>query len=287
MRFSIAGTFASLSLIAAAAACGSTEGDVDVGADGADSGGTTGTDAPGADLASDLDGDLGTDSSTGANGSDLGVDGAGTGGTSLGGAGPVCEAAESAAETTPVFLGFAFDVSGSMGKLDRPNWWHDPVAKWTPVVTATAAFFESPSSAGLQASLALFPAAEDSCDDGTYEEPTVPMTELPSTAFAAEFSSYEEEVGTPLAGGDWRGGTPTYAATRGVSQYLASLREETPDGKFAIVLVTDGLPQSCSEGLPEVVTLVEDLAADGIATYVIGIENPTTPPADLPDGWAD
>lgn len=284
MRISLTGTLGSLSLVLTAIACGSSDGGADTGGDAAGSGGTTGTGGGSSDL--DLGSDLGTDSSTDL-GSDLGVDGMGTGGNSVGGAGPVCDEASSAAEAAPVFLGFAFDVSGSMGKLDSPNWWHDPVAKWTPIVEATSAFFESPTSAGLQASMALFPAEDDDCDGPTYEEPTVAMTELPSTAFAAEFSAYEAEVGTPLAGGDWRGGTPTYAATLGVSQYLLALREETPEGKYAIVLVTDGLPQGCDEGLSEVVAVVEDLAADGIATYVIGIENPTTPPAELPEDWDD
>ena len=51
-----------------------------------------------------------------------------------------CTAEFAAAELRPVHLAFAFDVSGSMGKLDEP--YHDPALKWRPVVAATRAFFE-------------------------------------------------------------------------------------------------------------------------------------------------
>jgi len=288
MHLSVSWVLGSCSLVVLAAACGSNgdggPSDADLSGSGSasSSGGGNGTGASSSDLATDLGTDLAADG-----GADLGVDGSATGGNSVGGAGPVCEQVSSAAETAPVFLGFAFDVSGSMGKLDSPNWWHDPASKWTPVVAATSAFFESASSTGLEASMALFPAEDASCDSETYVEPTVPMTGLPSTAFSEQFQAYEAEVGSPLAGGDWRGGTPTYAAALGVSEYLASLREGTPNGRFALVLVTDGLPQGCDEELEDVVTAVEDFAADGIPTYVIGIENPTTAPASLPDDWDD
>jgi len=186
-----------------------------------------------------------------------------------------------------VYLAFAFDVSGSMGKLDRPNWWHDPEAKWKPVVSATRAFFESTGLKRLNASMALFPAEDDDCDVDTYQEPTVGMTELPSPAFGEALAAYEDEVGEPLAGGDWRGGTPTFAALSGTARSLDELREAEPDAAFAVVLVTDGLPQGCSEELDEAVERAEELAAEGLRTYVIGIQNPTLPPSELPQDWSD
>jgi hypothetical protein len=64
--------------------------------------------------------------------------------------------AETALE--PVHLAFAFDVSGSMGKLDFP--YHDPKLKWEPVVAATKGFFTDKASANLFASLVFSPIDE-------------------------------------------------------------------------------------------------------------------------------
>lgn len=267
-------------VLALAAACSTAPSGGDAAADAAASGGLGST--TGGNSGFDLGSDGPTDGPT-----DLSVDGSASGGGSLGGAGAVCEEASSAAEPTPVFLGFAFDVSGSMGKLDSPNWWHDPAAKWAPVALAISAFFENPASAGLQASMALFPADDDGCDSSSYLTPNVPMTGLPAATFAAELAAYEAEVGSPLAGGDWRGGTPTHAAIRGVADYLESIRASSPSAEFALVLVTDGLPQGCDEDLADIIDLVGELSAAGIDTYVIGIENPTVPPSDLPEGWDD
>jgi len=265
----------------AAGACGSGRG-ADAGANAQATGGAGGGAGTGGGF-----GQGSGDQGSGDQGSDLSVDGEAASGGSGGGAGPVCERAASAAEPSSVLLGFAFDVSGSMGKLDEPNWWHDPAAKWTPVALATSAFFENPASAGLQAAMTFFPAEEDDCESSSYLTPTVPMTGLPGASFAAEFAAYEAEVGAPLAGGDWRGGTPTYAALLGVSEYLGSVRGDEPEGTLAIVLVTDGLPQGCDEDIDDVVSLAEELAAAGTSTYVIGIENPTAPPPELPPDWDD
>lgn len=236
----------------------------------------------------DGDGDSGTTLDITSGDGDGDGDGEGDGDGGAGGGGPVCETASAAAQLPPVYLAFAFDVSGSMGQLDQPRWWHDPETKWEPVVEATTAFFTDSTSQGISASMALFPAEEDHCEAENYEDPEVDMTALPSDAFSAAFSEYEQEVGDPLAGGDWRGGTPTEAALTGVGAYLDSLRQDTvEEAEFAVVLVTDGLPQGCEGDIAGALASAEDLYADGLPTYVIGIENPTTPPGELPDGWDD
>lgn len=238
------------------------------------------------DDSNDDSSDSGTDSLDG-----LGLGGNGSGGTGdgSGGNGPVCETASSEAELKPIFLAFAFDVSGSMGKLDRPNWWHDPDLKWTPIVQATTAFFEAEDSSGISASMTLFPAASSKCSASTYEDPDVAMTTLPSGDFGDALGDYEDEVdaGGELAGGDWRGDTPTLQAVTGTSVYLDSFRAVNPDAKFAIVLVTDGVPAGCSQDIDDVIDEVEGLAADDLITYVIGVENPTEAPDALPSGWSD
>lgn len=180
-----------------------------------------------------------------------------------------CSADFAATELRPVRLAFAFDVSGSMGKQDEP--WHDPELKWRPVVAATRAFFEDPASTGVSASLSFFPAEDDKCDAATYAEPDVPMTELPSEAFGDAIAAID-----PDNGADWRGGTPTLAVVQGNTEYLLAQIEATKDAAHALVLVTDGYPQSCSDAedsISAVEAAIEEAAAQ-FPTYVIGVRNP-------------
>jgi len=187
------------------------------------------------------------------------------GGSDSGSAG-ACAAQTADAERKPVYLAFAFDVSGSMGKLDYA--WHDPALKWQPVVAATQAFFGDPSSVGISASLTFFPGERSLCDAETYEEPDVPMTMLPSQAFADAITAV-----TPQSSDDWRGGTPTLAVVSGVMSQLETVVAANPGATVALVLVTDGFPQGCDEND---IALVEAAVAGhpGITTYVIGVENP-------------
>lgn len=256
---------------------------MDAGTADSDSEGGAGSDVgtdQGTDFGTDLGSDLGGETGQGA--------GSGTGGA--GGDGPVCETESSETALVPVYLTVAFDVSGSMGLHVAPEWWYDPELKWTPVAQAMRAFFEDPAAEGISASMGLFPGLvqDDRCDVATYEDPDVPMTALPSTAFDAVLDAYEAEVGDPLAGGDWRGSTPTLAAVQGMSASLEDLRAEQPDAEFALILVTDGLPTGCPDAdLNAVADAISDLFAEGVPTYVIGIQNPTEPPASLPSGWTD
>ncbi len=231
--------------------------------------------------ANDADGDA-DDSALDGSFGDLGDSASAGGGASdSDSGGPVCETASSEAVLQPIFLAFAFDVSGSMGKLDKPFWWHDPAKKWDPVVAATTEFFQDVDSAGISASMALFPAAGGSgarCDSQTYEDPDVPMTGLPSSEFAETLASYRED--------DWRGGTPTLAVVEGTLAFLEPMREQNPGAKFALVLVTDGVPADCDD---DSIAAVADAVAgvEGeIATYVIGVQNAEMPPAEPPwDNW--
>lgn len=177
--------------------------------------------------------------------------------------------AETRAEATlrRVHLAFLFDVSGSMGALDHP--WHDPALKWEPVVAGTTAFFADPASAGLDASLTFFPSASDRCDAGQYDEPDVPFTELPSPALAAAI----DEIGAASAD-DWRGGTPTLAVVTGTLARLMPLAATELDSTYAIVMVSDGYPQSCDDNSIESVAAAVSEVAATIPTYVIGVRNP-------------
>jgi hypothetical protein len=200
----------------------------------------------------------------------------GTGAVEPGGA---CQAVTAGAMVQPVFLVFAFDVSGSMGKGDAE--WHDQSLKWDPIVAATKSFFSDATSQGLSASLKFFPVAggdDLSCSAVTYATPDVPMTPLPSAAFAAAL-----DANTPQTEDDWIGGTPTAFAIRGTQEYIAAQRAAAP-GRYVTVLVTDGYPQGCGGDADEIATVAEDVASalsNGVETYVIGVANP--PVNDAPD----
>lgn len=189
-------------------------------------------------------------------------------------AGAVTCAKQSArASRQPVYLEFAFDVSGSMGKGDKP--WHDRKLKWDPVVSATRAFFEDANSEGFSAALTFFPAdgGEDArCEKESYVTPDVPMQPLPSKQFGEALDAMGKE--------EWRGGTPTLFVVQGVLEQIDASQKQNP-GRYALVLVTDGYPQDCDDDeIESVAALVKTRAAD-IPTYVIGVTNP--PIDDAPD----
>jgi hypothetical protein len=169
-----------------------------------------------------------------------------------------------------VRLAFVFDVSASMGKLDKP--YHDPVLKWQPVVTATKAFFADPESAGISASLRFFPidADEDErCSEASYSEPNVPFTPLPSDDFARAI-----DAETPKTQADWISGTPTLAALGATLGFARAAATTEPNFRYAVVLVSDGYPQGCDDNDIESVAAVAQDAAAEMPTYVIGVSNP-------------
>lgn len=192
-----------------------------------------------------------------------GSNGGGAGGTAGGDSGGACASQSAKAEVLPVYLAFAFDVSGSMGQGDQP--WHDRSLKWDPVTAATKAFFTDPASAGLSASVTFFPAASNKCTDAAYMNPDVPMTPLPSPAHGAAI----DVIGAQT----WRGGTPTLNVMHGVIANVQQAAMTTP-GRYVIVLVTDGYPQGCTDN--EIVSVANVVAAVAatIPTYVIGVANP-------------
>lgn len=231
----------------------------------------------------------------------------GSGDSDAGGGGAACKTSENAAALRPIYLGVAFDVSGSMGQLDCPQWFHDPEVKWKPVVEATSAFLEDAAATNVRASLALFPSegtATEKCEPARYSAPNVVMTQLPSPLFRQALDAYGTAGGVgvagaytlPLPGGKfvgvngrgyaWRGSTPTAAALAGTATYLKGQRGADTEGVYAIVLVTDGVPSVCA-GLDVMATATGIRQNDGIPIYVIGVANPTTAPAAPPwtDGW--
>ena len=189
--------------------------------------------------------------------------------TAGGTGGGTCTADFAKTELQTVYLAFAFDVSGSMGKLDEA--YHDPKLKWEPVVRASKAFFSDASSSRFRASLTFFPSEEDRCESARYLEPDVSMTELPSDAFAKAIDDI-----TPADSDGWRGGTPTLAVLQGTYTFLNDQIQKDTSGKYAVVLITDGYPQGCDDEEDDVETVAKAVegAAATLPTYVIGVENP-------------
>jgi hypothetical protein len=168
--------------------------------------------------------------------------------------------------TRPVHLSFLFDVSSSMGnRAERFE------LKWRPVVDATEAFFAEPEAEALSASLTFFPVADNQrrCDPESYERPDVPRTRLPSPAFAEAV----EALGLAPTPYGWGGSTPTLAAFEGAARAVALRAAQAPGELQAIVLVTDGVPENCDDDRNDIAAVADAVAASGIATYVVGVDN--------------
>jgi hypothetical protein len=182
-----------------------------------------------------------------------------------------CAAEKVQSDLEPVHLVFLLDQSGSMGDGEHGQ----REEKWDPVTQALEAFFADPKSAGLTASLTLFPDDVNkttevastsfaiSCDDASYETPVVTPRPLPdATAFSAAIAAVDPPN---------EFGTPTMHALAGTANYAVSLANEGT--KVAIVLVTDGEPAQCGSDNQNIDNTAAEAAAifPEIPTYVIGV----------------
>jgi len=166
-----------------------------------------------------------------------------------------CASATAAAKLVPVSLILMLDKSGSMG--DGVN--GDPALKWQPVTSALAQFVGDASSAGVSASLHFFPQA-DLCNPSAYYTPAVPLTALPS---AAPFSA-------AIAAQTPSGNTPTRPVVLGAIDFALDAKAARPSERVAIVLITDGEPDSCNSSVENVAFELGKVAAN-IPTFVIGV----------------
>jgi von Willebrand factor type A domain-containing protein len=178
----------------------------------------------------------------------------------------VCVAQSAAGELRRVYMAFAFDISASMGTdLQRFT------RKWQPVVAATKSFFAEEEAAGISASLTFFPSAGSDamqCSAGSYTTPNVAQTFLPSPVFAEAIDGLAL---TP--DGNWLTSTPTLAVYDGTVASLRAIQQSEADANatYAIVLVTDGLPQSCGAD-DDLARVLDAVRGSGILTYVVGVE---------------
>lgn len=247
------------SCLALLAACGSTIDESNVTMGGASSSGGS------SDGAGTLN--LGGSSLNGGGSSNSGgsANGGGSGGIEQ------CAAATAQAELAPVYLVFLLDESGSMG--DGKN--GDRTVKWDPVTSALNAFYADKASAGITASLTLFPqnlnttmgAADNnkpaSCKATDYQKPEVAPTALPD---AKTFAAAIAKLDPPN-----EYGTPTFPALSGTITYAESLLKEDASRKVAIVMVTDGEPYGCNGNTVNATAMAAAKVAKTIPTYVIGV----------------
>lgn len=187
-----------------------------------------------------------------------------------------------------VALVFLFDVSSSMGSLIAPYYRRD--LKWDPVVAATKAFFEDPSSEGVVAAMTFFPneyaplvssggvtpsgnAFAGVCEAPEYANFDVDLTALPSSAFSLAIDAI-----TPSSEEEWRLSTPTLPALQGTMSAIDALRAAEPNLSVALVIVTDGEPALCDANTdsPSAVEQAIGEYAESTPTYVIGVANPVT-----------
>jgi hypothetical protein len=161
-----------------------------------------------------------------------------------------CVTSSANSALVPAYLVFMMDRSCSMSEN----------GKWTSSAQALDAFFAESSTSGLSASLDFFPRIADSCALSDYAAPTVLMQPLPAgPAFSSVINA------SPLVCG-----TPTLPALQGALAYAQTVASQHVGSKVAVVLVTDGLPDTCSSSVASVAASAA-AAATTFPTYVIGV----------------
>jgi Mg-chelatase subunit ChlD len=148
-----------------------------------------------------------------------------------------CAAEAVTAEPVPLNLYLMLDRSGSMGSATSGNWY--------AVKTGLTSFFADSASAGLRVALNYFPTGDDSCDPADYSTPAVGLA--PLTADPAPADAHETALLASLAAQDPTGLTPMYGALAGALGFAVHQAVTKPGEKVAVVLVTDGSPNSCPE----------------------------------------
>jgi hypothetical protein len=166
----------------------------------------------------------------------------------------------------PLDLYIMFDQSLSMNCAVMDA--NDPNAtRWTTVKAALESVLNSASSAGLSAGIGYFGnfGILSSCSATDYETPDVEIAPLPGNAAA---------IGTSLDNHMPATNTTTLPALTGAIDHAESWKMGHPGDVVAVVLVTDGEPNACSNA-GQYITDVSAAAAAGFAagipTFVVGV----------------
>ena len=183
--------------------------------------------------------------------------------------GKECAGTSAGLNGLPLQLLVVLDRSGSMcEKAGGGNGsCNDADSKWKQTTAGLSAFFASEKSKGITATVIPFPpvGGGNSCEAGPYSSPDPKLiADLPN---ASSLSSAIEGLGQANS-------TPTVGALKGAVAYADSIASK---GKVAIIVATDGQPNSCStKGGPADIDLVSNIASGAASkykTYAIGIGN--------------
>lgn len=166
--------------------------------------------------------------------------------------------------TLPLHLVLVLDKSGSMDeRLGAPAPGKPSVSKWDAAKSALNDFFASPQSAGITLDLIPFPnTSTDWCLESGYSMPSA----------SASLPDSTKKLSGALNALSTGGSTPTNPALRGAIAYAKGLQSQLQgSSNVAIVLATDGEPESCENNtVPEIVGNVTAASAS-LKTYVIGL----------------
>ncbi len=195
----------------------------------------------------------GGDASVGVGGFDPG-DSAGAGGVQA------CAGVENEATKIPVSMFIAVDKSGSM----------DDDGKWDDAKSAFLKFFADPAADSLNVALRFWPDAgcdSNSCNVDACATPQVELGPLADPAHEAALTQLFNDK-------DPGGPTPMDAALAGAAQW--AVMHQTTVGsaeKVVVVLVTDGEPNGCDEGINAISKHASDAFADKeILTFAVGLD---------------
>jgi hypothetical protein len=198
----------------------------------------------------------------------------GTGGIGVGGGAggsEVCVTTSEKAEPVPLDLIFVMDRSGSMATD----------GKWTATKSALSVFFNDPTSAGIGVGLVFFPTLKpflSQCDVVAYKILDVPVGQLPDNAFNLTNAMPQDAASFV--------GSPTIEALTGALMVATARQDAYPDHKVNVVLLTDGDPSVCENGVvvpvegPATQETIDDAADvaksavdyNGVRTYIIAVE---------------
>lgn len=178
----------------------------------------------------------------------------GDGGVAETGAGPACTSESLGAKHRPLDLFLVQDISGSMAGIP-----------WAMCKASLEDFFMNPPSTDMSAALTFFPipgVGDTVCSRSDYALFVVGIGPLPAQApkLAAAL-----EATTPI------GGTPTQPALDGALLTATAYKAAHADHQVAAVLISDGLPNNCSD--PNQINTLPKAALEenGTLTFTIAI----------------
>ncbi|MFO0675259.1 MAG: vWA domain-containing protein [Polyangiaceae bacterium] len=175
--------------------------------------------------------------------------------------GSACATSSATAALDPLDILIALDKSGSMLAEN----------KWGAVTSAIKGFVSNRNLTSLAVGLEYFPLRRI-CAVDAYEQPEVPITELPQGT---------PNIITSLSLQEPNGGTPMAPALQGAVNHARAWARTHPDHTVVVVLATDGVPDAnCAGGsgvtpndIDGVVSIANASAnaSPRIPTFVIGV----------------